>query len=227
MENPKTEKVGKIEGIIVRAKNLLIRRNIKNLENDLKKHVEFLARNGRIDNQFFTFVRDNFEADQQIQFWKIVFTRKNLTPADLYEISEAISDETLRTEAQKKYVVIAPEDGLVTVIRYKDNSFQEMAWQELCRRFQIGIVKKRRTKEILIKLFEDIPNYRKKFLDILKWLDPTDNELRSLLNLPGMDKEPVLSNEIQKMIRCKKKKSDNTELISKIVKIQNKLKQLK
>ncbi len=210
-----------------KVKFFLRTRKRRILENQLKNLGQQLIKKGVIDQTFLNFVRDIKPKEKQIEFWKKILNRKDLTPSDLYEISKMIDDEPLKMEAQRKYVAIAPDHDLDDTIKYEDDIFQEMAWQERCERIKKGYIKKRRAREILIELFKDTPNYRIKIWDVLEWLEPTDKELQSLLILPFMDTMPELSGKIERLIRKKKKKSDNTKLISKIKNIQGKLTKLK
>ena len=210
-----------------KVKFFLRTRKHRILEEQLKNLLQRLIKKGVIDQSFLNFVRDIEPKEKQIEVWKEILNRKDLTSSDLYEISKMIEDEPLRKEAQEKYVAIALDHDLDDTIKYENETFQEIAWQERCERIKKGLIKKPRAREILIELFKDTPNYRIKIWNVLEWLEPTDKELQSLLILPFMDKMPDLSAKIERFIRKKKKKSDNVKLISEIQKTTEKLAKLK
>lgn len=201
-------------------------RKFRRLKKQLDNFFQQLIEKGGIDQTFLNFVRDIKPKEKHIEVCRKILNREDLTPSDFYEISKIIEDEPLRRESQRKYVAIAPDYDLDDTIKYEDGILQEMAWQERCERIKKGCIKKHRAREILINLFKDTPKCRIKIWDLLERLEPTDKELQSLLILPFMDRMPDLSRKIERLIRNKKKKSDNTKLISKIQKITERLVEL-
>lgn len=212
-----------------RLRRYLNSRKILKLTEELKNLEQRLIKKGVIDQTFLNFVRDIEPNEKQIEAWRKILNRKDLTPSDLYEISKVIEDKPLRTTAQRKYVAIASDNDLDDTIKYEEKILQEIAWQERCERIKKGFIKKHRAREILIDLFRNTPDYRIKIWDVLEWLGPADEELKSLLVLPFMDKSEYgeLRGRIERLIRRKTKKSDNIKLLSKIRNIQEKLAKLK
>jgi len=209
-------------------------KRIEKLTKRLKKQIERLLRKGEVNQKFLDFIRDFAEKEKQVQFWKIVLSRRDLSPINLYIISRAIAEEPLKTEARQKYVKIASDEDLLGTMRIEDSSFQEIIWPELSQRIQ-KYLKKHRTRkqaiEILKNVFEEIEKYRDRSWQILKFLGLSDDELQHLHDSPFMYSYPVLQAEIQALIKKRRlrwrredyntrKIADIQELIAKIAELK-------
>lgn len=147
---------------------------------------------------------------------------EELTLSDLYEMYEIVEDESLRKKIEQAILEMATgDDDLLNIIKNEADSLKTNAWEKLRFRIQNGCIKKVYVREILSDIFEHVPGLRKEVWKLLKTLEPTDKELRSIQDFDFMYSMPSLVNEIEKLLRKKhkNKKSDTTHIVRQIQKI--------
>lgn len=195
-------------------------------EEKLKKLVEKLLRKGEITPSFLDFVRSIEGENEQKKAWKTVFSRKNLEPKNLYEIAVAIPDEykDIRYGTIERFLKEADGEELHYAVENGPEDISKSALNELCyriERFRKGFIKRGLAIEILIDILKDKIREKKKELcerifQLLKILDSPAGKLREILLLPSISSMPELEKDIERFLREKHEKDQNTKLLKKI-----------
>lgn len=231
MEKPKTEKIGRFATRLTKFRKWGLKRSLKKLENTLNNLAERLAKKGEINQQFFNFIREYVEDNQQAAFWTTVLNREDLIPYDLYEISMIISDKALKAQAEKRLLKEAQVEELYEIFMVADKDLQKMIWQEIDERIKYKMIRKNQAWQHLSKIMENVPDYREEALVIFQYLDPPDSELKRLIDSPTKKDDIVMAkfkSKIEKFMRERKRKKDfNVALIANIRNTSDRIKQLK
>lgn len=201
-------------------------KRLANKEAKLRKLVEKLLRKGEIIPSFLDFVRSIEEKNEQKMAWETVFSRKDLEPKNLYEIAVAIPDEykDIRDGTVERFLKEADGKELHYAVENGPEDISKNAFNELCyriERFRKGFIKRGLAIEILIDILKDKIREKKKelcerILQLLKILDSPADKFREILLLPSISSMPDLEKDIERFLREKHEKDQNTKLLKKI-----------
>ena len=154
------------------------------------------------------------EKSIQKRAWGKFKKDKDITLDDIYELMEGPS--FLEKELWKMFLELGatPED-LLDVIKYEDR-FQEHAWKDLYGRMKKGVIKKARSRRILMGIIESKPSLREKAWKLLKKLEPSEKKLREILDMEFTYSAPGLTADIERLIRKQAKKNHGLKTAHKI-----------
>jgi len=154
-------------------------------------------------------------------------TRNNLNFAHFYDMLNAAKDilennKNLNSQFLKDLFDISTGDQLLELAEEK----MPEAIKELFGRIDAGFFGNRKSLQILIRYFDESTNskIRTALWKKIKKFDPTEKDLRYLLDLPMMYALPKITSEIQKMLRKSNKKKE-TRTIEKIKEFIKQIKQ--
>lgn len=165
------------------------------------------------------------EKSIQKRAWEEFKKHKDITLDDIYELMEG--PIFLEKELWKIFIELGatPED-LLDIIKYEDR-FQKRAWEDLCSRMKKGIIKKARSKRILMEIIELRPSFREKTWKLLKKLKPSEKKLREILDMEFTYSAPDLVADIEKFIRKRAKKNYGLKTAHRIEETLRQIKELK
>lgn len=165
------------------------------------------------------------EKSIQERAWEEFKKHKNITLDDIYELMEA--PRFFEKELWKMFIEsgATPED-LLDVIKHED-CFQERAWEDLYSRMKKGVIKKARSRRILMQVIEEKPSFREKAWKLLKKLNPSEEKLREILDMKFAYSAPGLTADIERFIRKRVKKNHGLKTAHRIEEAFRQINELK
>jgi len=197
---------------------------IKEMERILVEQIKKLARKGTIDDKLLNFVKDIENTKHKNIFWVTILSRKDLTSDQYYNIcrvmnEQVATDQSLLLKARTKFLNIADEDQLYEILRYEGDEFQKMAWDEIRRKIRLLLFSEKKARNIIMKIFENVPDYRVKSLETMEILPSLEINFEYLLRLPFMRTEPEFTARIEKLRKekfNKKRRNPNVKLLDRV-----------
>lgn len=165
------------------------------------------------------------EKSIQKRAWEEFKNHKDITLDDIYELMGG--PRFLEKELWKMFIELGatPED-LLDVIKYEE-CFQERAWEDLYSRMKKGVIKKARSRRILMEIIELKPSFREKAWKLLKKLNPSEKKLRKILDMEFAYSAPGLTADIERFIRKRVKKNHGLKTAHKIEETLKQINELK
>ncbi len=154
-------------------------------------------------------------------------TRDNLSFDNFYRMLGAAKDVLekygdLKSKFWKQHLELCNPDNLAELIEIGEKE----AAKELFFRIENGSISNRKAKQVLIRIFEIVTDakVRREMWKRIKALEPQEDELRYILNLPCMYAFPRIISQAQKLLRPNRSKKKSNRILKRIEKLVEEIK---
>jgi len=154
-------------------------------------------------------------------------TRDNLSFDNFYRMLGTAEDvlekyEDLKSKFWKQYLELCSPDNLVELIEIGEKE----AAKELFFRIENASISNRKAKQVLIRIFEIVTDekVRREIWRKIKELEPQEEELIYILNLPCMYAFPRIISQAQKLLRPNRNKKKSNRILKRIEKLIEEIK---
>lgn len=179
---------------------------IKKMKNQLNQDWNLLLKTYPDKNHFANFVRSLESPSLQKKTLKIFLKTEGLEFKDCYGLAELvikIKGRFLKSAFWGKCFTLALSEDWVDTIKYeKDETIKEIFWTELERRIKKGFIPEKQGRQILIQIFEEIPEEktRKIVWQLLKTLHLSEENLLKLAGLECMRSMIKIAEEVRNLL---------------------------